>query len=679
MRLSSWLAAFAIVGMLTASACQPRSDEQAEARPVASAPDQLPPFDRPPLDPPLRVTATFGEYRRGHFHAGLDFSTDQAVGRPVYAPVAGYVERIRTSGAGFGRSLMLRSADGRTILFAHLDAFEEPIASFIAAVQESTGRYEQDVVVDPDKLPVRSGQRVALSGESGAGPPHLHMEVRWGDMAYNPLRFGLTIPDRTLPVLRRVTLEPLDDTSYVGGSAGPRTYVLGATTDTIVVSGRVRAWLESIDGVSEDWLRVAPYAASMEWDGATVECRFDRIPWDEEMPAVEWVYDGTGRVAPASALGLWVASGYRPSVISSSRAGPEAGVLAVRAGDPPRPLTLRVHDAAGNRAERRLVIRPPRAGEPRPSPPAARRRAAAARRFELLPVEGPFVRIRYGGAAPGARDVALGMAGTTTATRPATFDGRRWTAVVRVPPDASALLATGRGASATWEERVPLRLAAVAPERETTLTVERDAAAFRFSLPESAVFVPTFVVVDSLRAARGTPAMTAASPMLEISPAEMPIRRAARIEARIPGSASARTGLFYMRGSGWRAAGSAPDSAATADRKVSGQARSLGRFAVFDDVAPPRIGLVRAIRLSTPAPNRWSLQCRVIEHGSGLDTDRTYFEVDGRRVPSEWDAERGILRWRPHRAPPRGSHAYTAFAVDRAGHQTRRTGTFVAP
>src|SRR5262245_2570977 len=56
------------------------------------------PLGRPPLKPPLVVTGGFGEYRVGHFHAGYDFGTGKKVGQPVFAPLAGHVERIRASG-----------------------------------------------------------------------------------------------------------------------------------------------------------------------------------------------------------------------------------------------------------------------------------------------------------------------------------------------------------------------------------------------------------------------------------------------------------------------------------------------------------------------------------------------------------------------------------------------------
>ena len=60
-----------------------------------------------------------------------------------------------------------------------------------------------------------------------------------------------------------------------------------------------------------------------------------------------------------------------------------------------------------------------------------------------------------------------------------------------------------------------------------------------------------------------------------------------------------------------------------------------------------------------------------------MDVKETFFVVDGRRVPSEWDGVRGELRWRPLVRPPSGSHRYQVIAADKAGNARRASGTFV--
>jgi hypothetical protein len=77
------------------------------------------------------------------------------------------------------------------------------------------------------------------------------------------------------------------------------------------------------------------------------------------------------------------------------------------------------------------------------------------------------------------------------------------------------------------------------------------------------------------------------------------------------------------------------------------------------------------------AYSRWALEARLNDDGSGVGARTTWFEVDGRRVPSEWDSEERILRWRPRRAPAKGAHRFTVIATDRAGNERRAGGRFV--
>jgi hypothetical protein len=668
------LVALAATLVLGACGSTTRNEPTPEAA-VTGPPDSLPPLDRPPLDPPIKVTATFGEYRRLHFHAGLDFSTEHQIGRPVFAPVAGYIERARTSGAGFGRSLMIHTADGRTILLAHLDAFDEPIASYVAHAQDSTGRYEQELSPPPGLFPVKVGQRIAWTGDSGAGPPHLHMEVRYGEWAYNPLRFGLAIPDSAPPVLHRVILEPIDDVSTVEGGSAPVPFAF--PRDTVTAEGRLRVWVEAGDGITDPEPRDAPYGLSMEWNGASVECRFDRIAWDDDMVAAEWVYDGRGTISTRHSVALWSSPAFRPSMLHLS--AEQAGVVTVAPNDPPHALTIAARDAAGNRTEQRIVLRPPPPHAPATvAPPAAPQAVAGSGAdFEVIPVQGPFVRIHYSGLAHGSRELMLGLAGRTLELRTATLSRRHWSAVVRVPDQVTAIVATGSGTSGAWEERRPWRLATLEPDSESTISAAGFGVSYRWTFPRHAAFSPIYVSVDSLAPAHASPALAPGSPILTLGPPDWPLRRAARIEVQVAGAAPPHSDLYMASEAAWNPARSETASSAPSGQAITGEALTLGRIAVFQDVSPPHVGLARATRLRTPAPDHWALQCAIVERGSGLDLDATYFTVDGRRVPSEWDPEHGVLRWRPLHAPAAGSHEYEVRATDRAGLESRSRGRFV--
>ena len=166
-------------------------------------PALLPPLAHAPLDSPLVVTGGFGEFRIGHFHAGLDFGTGRAASaRPVLAPLDGCIERVRASGVGYGRSIYLRATDGRLLVFGHLDAFAPPLARYVAQQQDSSGQYEQDLW--PEARPLRGeGRRAASRGSARAAPVGRTSTSRSAAATWrtNPLRAGLAIADARAPSL----------------------------------------------------------------------------------------------------------------------------------------------------------------------------------------------------------------------------------------------------------------------------------------------------------------------------------------------------------------------------------------------------------------------------------------------------------------------------------------------
>jgi hypothetical protein len=107
----------------------------------------------------------------GHFHAGFDFGTGRKVGQPVFAPLAGTSSASRLR-RGYGRSVYLRTHDGRLIQFGHLDAFAEPMASYVRRIQDSSGVYEQDLWPEASRFPIKLGQRIAGRGERRRRPAH---------------------------------------------------------------------------------------------------------------------------------------------------------------------------------------------------------------------------------------------------------------------------------------------------------------------------------------------------------------------------------------------------------------------------------------------------------------------------------------------------------------------------
>ncbi|HEY6867476.1 MAG TPA: hypothetical protein VI792_09470 [Candidatus Eisenbacteria bacterium] len=667
------------------------------------APALLPPLDRMPLSPPLRITGSFGELRGGHFHGGIDLSTGGVTGKPVYAALTGAIERIRTSGVGYGRSLYLRARDGRLLVMGHLDQFARPIAKYVAAIQDSTGRYEQDLWPEPAQFPVTAGQVVAWSGRSGTLPPHLHFEVRRGDVAYNPLRAGITLADSIAPAIERLTLEPLDDTSFVDRSAAPRTVALGAAPDTFVLQGRARAIVEATDGTDGARLTLAPWSLTLEPEaegGAglpRVECRFDSASWAGDMAGVDYVYDH-GRITDAGrfSMMLWAPREFRPVVIAGGPGGEAIGTLALGRGERERTMRLVARDVAGHATVRTFVLRAPAPVERGPigvTLPASKPRAKPARapgdppaegpaggRFEFVSLPERHLRVVYLGAPPGSRGVWFESA--RTPRQAASASGDAWTAILPAsvagpggPPTLTLRVGGEDARGSAWSAESPAY---------TIVTLDPDAAcgtppgvAPAWRLPRGGAFESALALI-----APGKAASTAAGELVPVGepvallPASLPLHRPAVVSLPLPpGAPEAHVGLFVDSGDGWEWVGGERDSVA---RGIGGERRSVGAFALFEDTRGPSITLRRAPRHAATKPySHWALEATLADGGSGVDAAATHFVVDGRVVPSEWDESVGILRWRPLRRPAPGHHRYEVVAADRAGNVTRRGATLV--
>ena len=158
MARSFWIASWSLVASMVVSVASPAAAIQpADSSRTAAAHPFGASLSRDPLAPPLVVTGGFGEYRIGHFHAGFDLSTGRQVGKPVRAPESGWVERVRCSGVGYGRSVYLHAADGRIFQLGHLDAFAPAIDAYVRKAQALDGQYEQDLWPKPYELPVKAG------------------------------------------------------------------------------------------------------------------------------------------------------------------------------------------------------------------------------------------------------------------------------------------------------------------------------------------------------------------------------------------------------------------------------------------------------------------------------------------------------------------------------------------
>ena len=164
-----------------------------------------------------------------------------------------------------------------------------------------------------------------------------------------------------------------------------------------------------------------------------------------------------------------------------------------------------------------------------------------------------------------------------------------------------------------------------------------------------------------------------------IEPATMPLRKPVGITLVLPAGVSpVHTGIARRDSEAdeWEWNDARWDSTS---RTFTATSSRLGQFALVRDDTPPEVTPLPApAKAHTPGPySTWALTARVKDAMSGVLGDSSAFEVDGTRVPTEWDAEEHVLRWRPRVPPAAGTHHYRVVALDHAGNRTVRTGTFV--
>ena len=174
---------------------------------------------RNPLDIPMQLVANFGELRPNHYHMGLDIRTMQRENLPVYAAADGYIRKVKIEKSGFGNAIYIEHFNGYTTLYAHLNSFYPELAAYIKSRQYQTQSWEQEIDIDPELFPVKKGQFIALSGNTGGSQgPHLHFEIRDTETGnnLNPLLFGFGLPDHTPPSIYRLVYYDRNRSTYQG-------------------------------------------------------------------------------------------------------------------------------------------------------------------------------------------------------------------------------------------------------------------------------------------------------------------------------------------------------------------------------------------------------------------------------------------------------------------------------
>jgi len=203
-------------------------------------------YFRSPMEIPVYPSGTFGELRNNHFHAGLDFRTEQREGLPVYAAADGYVSRVRVSSYGYGTALYIDHPNGFTTLYGHLQSYSERIDAYVRAKQYEKRSFDIELFPSKEEIKITKGELIGYSGNSGgSGGPHLHFEYRdtKTESVINPLLFGLDkkMGDTKAPNVLGLMAYPLSDDAVVNASVRPTLVALKLQKDGTYLADKISA------------------------------------------------------------------------------------------------------------------------------------------------------------------------------------------------------------------------------------------------------------------------------------------------------------------------------------------------------------------------------------------------------------------------------------------------------
>lgn len=207
---------------------------------------------RAPLAGPLCPTSSFGSYRTGHIHAGIDFSTGGRVGVPVLAVDTCWVWRTSVKNSGYGRALYVVLAGGEVALYGHLSRFAAPIEKAVEAEQNERGASEVEIYSEPETFRFLPGDTIASSGDTGAGPPHLHFELRSARDEHDkisPLPERMDLSESSPPRIERIRITPLGADCAINGQYEPLAVVKSERSETLTLSGPFGVSVQASDVV----------------------------------------------------------------------------------------------------------------------------------------------------------------------------------------------------------------------------------------------------------------------------------------------------------------------------------------------------------------------------------------------------------------------------------------------
>ena len=302
----------------------------------------------PPFDFPITFSGNFGEIRANHFHGGLDFKTGGTIGKPVRALADGYISRIRVT-HGSGYVLDVAYDNGYSTINRHLSAFVGDVARRVEDLQYEKESWEVEITPEPDEYPVKAGQIIALSGNTGYSfGPHLHLDMieTATDEYIDPLPFFMNkVKDKTAPRAEGIMLFPQPGKGVVEGKQTRRAFP-AHPTKPITAWGLIGAGIRAYDYMDGVQNKYGVKTVILEVDGEEVfRSTVDRFAYEEN----RYINSGTH----GQYMKSFIEPGNRLRMLQASNGN--RGLVEINEERPYR-FVYTLSDALGNTSKVRFTV-----------------------------------------------------------------------------------------------------------------------------------------------------------------------------------------------------------------------------------------------------------------------------------------------------------------------------------
>ena len=302
----------------------------------------------PPFDFPITFSGNFGEIRANHFHGGLDFKTGGTIGKPVRALADGYISRIRVT-HGSGYVLDVAYDNGYSTINRHLSAFVGDVARRVEDLQYEKESWEVEITPEPDEYPVKAGQIIALSGNTGYSfGPHLHLDMieTATDEYIDPLPFFMDkVKDKTAPRAEGIMLFPQPGKGVVEGKQTRRAFP-AHPTKPITAWGLIGAGIRAYDYMDGVQNKYGVKTVILEVDGEEVfRSTIDRFAYEENRYINSWTH--------GQYMKSFIEPGNRLRMLQASNGN--RGLVEINEERPYR-FVYTLSDALGNTSKVRFTV-----------------------------------------------------------------------------------------------------------------------------------------------------------------------------------------------------------------------------------------------------------------------------------------------------------------------------------